>query len=177
MDTKKKELTDKTEIRRRAREHVESGPVTEGYRADRQKVIQLLNESLATELVCVLRYRLHHYMAAGINSEPVAQEFLEHANEELGHADKLAIRIVQLGGQPNLNPDGLSSRSHAEYVEAHGLEQMIKENLIAERIAVDTYREMIAYIGNDDPTTRRLLEDILVVEEEHAEDLSSLLEK
>lgn len=177
MDSKTRTLTDVKEIRRRAREHADAGPVTEGYRANRDEVVKLLNEALATELVCVLRYRCHYYMAKGINSEPVAMEFLEHATQELEHADKIAFRIVQLGGQPNLNPDTLSSRSHAEYVEVKGLDQMIRENLIAERIAVDSYREMIAYIGNDDPTTRRMLEEILAVEEEHAEDLSSLLEK
>ncbi|HEY9774215.1 MAG TPA: ferritin-like domain-containing protein [Planktothrix sp.] len=176
-NTEKKGLTDVAELRRRARENVNKGPMTDGYRANREMVIKLLNDALATELVCVLRYRCHYYMAQGINSEPVAMEFLEHSMQELDHADKIALRIVQLGGQPNLNPDSLSGRSHAEYKEVKGLDAMIRENLIAERIAVDSYREMITYIGNDDPTTRRMLEDILAVEEEHAEDLSSLLDK
>jgi len=170
-------LTDIQTLRKRAREHIEKGAVTEGYHADRETVLKLLNEALATEIICVLRYRRHHFMATGINSQSVAAEFLQHANEEQAHADEIAQRIVQLGGEPNLEPDGLSSRSHSEYVEGDGLLDMIKEDLIAERIAIDSYREMIKYCGNDDPTTRRMLEGILAMEEEHADDLVSLLEQ
>jgi len=170
-------LTDIKTLRERARRHLENGAVTEGYAADRETVIKLLNEALATEIVCVLRYRRHYFMASGINAESVAAEFLQHANEEQGHADQIAGRIVQLGGAPNFNPEGLLSRSHAEYVEGEDLIDMIKEDLVAERIAIDSYREMITYFGNDDPTTRRLMEEILAVEEEHADDLVSLLEK
>jgi bacterioferritin len=168
-------LTDIKTLRERARQHIEKGAVTEGYSADRDTVVKILNEALATEIVCVLRYKRHYFMASGIHAEGVAAEFLQHANEEQGHADLIAQRIVQLGGEPNFNPDGLTSRSHAEYVEGETLLDMIKEDLVAERIAIDSYREMIAYAGNDDPTTRRMLEGILAVEEEHAEDLVSLL--
>src|SRR5438309_1597423 len=168
-------LTDIKEIRRRARSHIESGAVTDGYQADRETVIKLLNEALATEIVCVLRYKRHYFMAQGIHSDPIASEFLQHANEEQGHADQLAGRIVQLGGAPNLNPDGLLTRSHSEYVEGQTLLDMIKEDLVAERVAIDSYTEMIRYIGDDDITTRRMLESILAVEEEHADDLSSFL--
>jgi bacterioferritin len=150
--------------------------VTQSYHGDRETILRLLNEALATELVCVLRYKRHHYMATGLHAEGAAAEFLQHAVEEQGHADELAARIVQLGGQPNFNPDGLTSRSHAEYVEGENLRDMIKEDLIAERIAIDSYREMINYIGQDDSTTRRMLEGILAVEEEHADDLQSMLE-
>ncbi|HEY6118569.1 MAG TPA: ferritin-like domain-containing protein [Pyrinomonadaceae bacterium] len=170
-------LTDIQTLRDRARKHIENGAVTEGYRADRETVVKLLNEALATELVCVLRYRRHHFMASGLSAESVAAEFLQHAIEEQGHADQIAGRIVQLGGAPNFNPEGLLTRSHAEYVEGDSLTDMIKEDLVAERIAIDSYREMISYLGNDDPTSRRMLEDILAVEEEHAEDLVSLLDK
>ena len=170
-------LTDIKTLRERARQHIENGAVTEGYSADRETVIKLLNEALATEIVCVLRYRRHYFMAAGINAEGVAAEFLQHSNEEQGHADQLSQRIVQLKGEPNLNPEGLLTRSHAEYNEGTSLIDMIKEDLVAERIAIDSYREMIQYFGNDDPTTRRLMETILAVEEEHAEDLVSLLKK
>src|SRR5216110_2394176 len=168
-------LTDVQELRRRARQHIEEGAVTDTYRADRQTVIKILNEALATEIVCVLRYKRHYYMATGIHSEAVAAEFLQHANEEQGHADEIAARIVQLGGAPDLNPDGLTSRSHAEYVEGETLLDMIKEDLVAERIAIDSYREMIKYFGTDDSTSRRMLEGILAVEEEHADDLVGLL--
>ena len=168
-------LTDIKTLRERARRHIEKGAVTEGYKADRETAVKLLNEALATEIVCVLRYKRHYYMATGIHSEAVAAEFLQHANEEQGHADEIAARIVQLGGAPNLNPDGLSSRSHAEYVEGETLLDMIKEDLVAERIAIDSYRDMINYFGNDDPTSRRMLEGILAVEEEHADDLVSML--
>ena len=175
--TDKPFLTDVTELRRRARKHIEEGAVTEGYRADRETVIKLLNEALATEIVCVLRYKRHYFMASGIHAEGVAAEFLEHANDEQGHADQIAQRIVQLQGEPNFNPEGLLMRSHAEYVEGTSLTDMIKEDLVAERIAIDSYRDMINYFGNDDPTSRRLMESILAVEEEHADDLVSLLEK
>jgi bacterioferritin len=170
-------LTDIQTLRKRAREHIDKGAVTEGYSADRETVLKLLNEALATELVCVLRYKRHYFMADGIHSQSVAQEFLEHANEEQGHADQIAARIVQLGGAPNFSPDGLSTRSHAEYVEGENLIDMIKEDLVAERIAIDSYREMINYMGTNDPTSRRMLEGILAVEEEHADDLKSLLEE
>jgi len=168
-------LTDIKTLRERARRHIEKGAVTEGYSADRETVIKLLNEALATEIVCVLRYKRHYFMASGIHAEGVAAEFLEHANDEQGHADQIAARIVQLGGEPNFNPDGLLTRSHAEYVEGETLVDMIKEDLVAERIAIDSYRDMINYFGNDDPTTRRLMESILAVEEEHADDLVNLL--
>ncbi|HSG64195.1 MAG TPA: ferritin-like domain-containing protein [Gammaproteobacteria bacterium] len=170
-------LTDIQTLRRRAREHIEQGAITQGYKADRGVVIKLLNEALATEIICVLRYKRHHFMAVGINAQAVAQEFLQHANEEQQHADQIAARIVQLGGEPDFSPDGLSSRSHAEYMPGQDLVDMIKEDLVAERIAIDSYRDMIGYLGNDDPTTRRMLEEILAMEEEHADDLSGLLEE
>ncbi|MDB5763175.1 MAG: putative Bacterioferritin [Herminiimonas sp.] len=168
-------LSDIQTIRSRARRHIEEGAVTEGYAADRDTVLKLLNEALATEIICVLRYRRHYFMAKGINSQSVADEFLDHSNDEQGHADRIAERIVQLGGEPNFSPEGLTSRSHAEYVEAGLLTDMIKENLVAERIAIDSYSEMIRYFGDKDPTSRRLMEEILAVEEEHAEDMSDLL--
>lgn len=170
-------LTDIKTLRERARQHIENGAVTQGYTADRETVVKLLNEALATEIVCVLRYKRHYFMASGIHAEGVAAEFLEHANDEQGHADQIAQRIVQLKGEPNFNPEGLLMRSHAEYVEGTTLTEMIQEDLVAERIAIDSYREMITYFGNDDPTSRRMLEGILAVEEEHADDLVSLLEK
>ncbi|HYT50192.1 MAG TPA: ferritin-like domain-containing protein [Pyrinomonadaceae bacterium] len=170
-------LTDIKTLRERARQHIEKGAVTEGYSADRETVIKVLNEALATEIVCVLRYRRHYFMASGINADSVAAEFLQHSNDEQGHADQIAQRIVQLGGEPNLNPEGLLTRSHAEYVEGETLTDMIKEDLVAERIAIDSYRDIIQYLANDDPTSRRLMETILAVEEEHAEDLVSLLGK
>ena len=169
-------LTDIQTLRKRARQHIEEGAVTSGYAADREAVIRLLNEALATEIVCVLRYKRHYFMAAGIHAAPVAAEFLEHANEEMLHADRLAGRIIQLRGEPNFSPDGLAARSHAEYVEGTDLIDMIKEDLVAERVAIDSYREMIIHLGDQDPTTRRMLEAILASEEEHADDLSSLLE-
>ena len=169
-------LTDVKTLRERARRHIEQGAVTEGYQADRETVIKVLNEALATEIVCVLRYKRHYFMASGIHAEGVAAEFLQHANEEQGHADQIAQRIVQLGGAPNFNPEGLLSRSHAEYVEGETLIDMIKEDLVAERIAIDSYREIIQYLGNDDPTTRRMMEGILAMEEEHADDLVNLLD-
>ncbi|WP_250512642.1 ferritin-like domain-containing protein [Caballeronia sp. INDeC2] len=169
-------VLDVEKIRADARQHMDEGAVTEGYGADRETVLKLLNDSLATEIVCTLRYKRHYFMAKGIHSEAVAQEFLEHANEEQEHADSLAERIVQLGGAPNFAPDGLSSRSHSEYNEGKDLIDMIRENLIAERIAIDTYREIIRYLGDKDVTTRRIFEDILAVEEEHADDMADLLE-
>ena len=170
-------LTDIKTLRERARKHIEQGAVTEGYSADRETVIKLLNEALATEIVCVLRYKRHYFMATGIHAESVAAEFLQHANDEQAHADQIAQRIVQLGGEPNFSPEGLLTRSHAEYVEGDTLNEMIKEDLVAERIAIDSYREMITFVGNDDPTTRRMMEGILAMEEEHADDLVNLLEK
>jgi bacterioferritin len=170
-------LTDIKTLRERARKHIENGAVTEGYTADRETVIKVLNEALATEIVCVLRYKRHYFMASGIHAEGVAAEFLEHANDEQGHADQIAQRIVQLGGAPDFNPEGLLSRSHSEYVEGQSLTDMIREDLVAERIAIDSYREMIVYLGNDDPTSRRLMEEILAVEEEHADDLVNLIER
>ncbi len=168
-------ITDIPTLRKRARQHIDEGSVTAGYSADREKVLKLLNDSLATELVCVLRYRRHHFMARGIHSQSVAQEFLDHSNEELGHADEIAERIVQLGGAPDFAPDGLLRRSHAEYVAGSTLASMIKEDLVAERIAIDSYRDIIKYLGDHDPTTRRMMEGILAVEEEHADDLADLL--
>ncbi|MCS6296842.1 MAG: bacterioferritin [Nitrospira sp.] len=168
-------IKDVKTIRERARQHIEEGALTADYKADRDTVVKLLNEALATEIVCVLRYRRHYFMAEGMNADSVKAEFLTHAGEEQAHADALAERIVQLGGEPNLSPEGLSTRSHSEYVEGENLKDMIKEDLIAERIAIESYRDMIAFVGSDDPTTRRMLEKILMKEEEHAEDLVSLL--
>lgn len=170
-------LTDVKTLRARARKHIEQGAVTASYRADRATVVKLLNEALATEIVCVLRYRRHHFMAAGINADAVAAEFLVHANEEQQHADQIAARIVQLQGEPNFSPEGLLTRSHAEYVEGENLVDMIKEDLVAERIAIDSYREMIEYLGDRDSTTRRMMEGILAMEEEHADDLVGMLEE
>jgi bacterioferritin len=175
--TAKPFLTDIQTIRKRAREHIDQGAITPGYKADRKVVIKILNEALATEIVCVLRYKRHYYMAKGIHAKSVAAEFLEHANEEQGHADLIAERITQLDGAPNFNPEGLLSRSHADYVEGDDLVDMIKEDLVAERIAIDSYREIVEYLGNNDPTSRRLMESILAMEEEHAEDLSTLLDE
>jgi len=168
-------LTDIKTLRRRAREHIHRGAITAGYKADRETVLKLLNEALATEIVCVLRYKYHYYMASGINAKSIADEFLQHANEERGHADLISQRITQLEGAPNLSPDGLLTRSHSEYVEGDDLVDMIKEDLVAERIAIESYSEMIRYIGDGDPTTRRMMEEILAMEEEHAEDLSTML--
>jgi len=169
-------LSDIQEIRRRAREHVEKGAVTSGYKGDVETAIKLLNEALATEIVCTLRYRRHHYMAAGIHYQAVADEFMKHAEEEQEHADQIAERIRQLGGAPDFNPQGLLTRSHAQYVEGHSLVDMIKEDLIAERIAIESYLEMIRYFGENDPTSRRMMEEILEKEEEHADDMATLLE-
>lgn len=169
-------LTDVATLRSRARQNVENGAVTEGYDADREEIIRLLNASLATELVCVLRYKRHYFMASGIKAAVAAQEFLEHATQEAEHADKLAERIVQLGGEPEFNPDLLSKNSHAQYVAGNNLKEMVYEDLVAERIAVDSYREIIQYIGDKDPTTRRIFEDILAQEEEHADDMADILQ-
>jgi len=170
-------LSDIKTIRQRARKHIDGGAVTEGYKADRDKVVEILNQALATEIVCVLRYKRHYYMASGIHAKSIAAEFLEHAGEEQEHADRIGRRIVQLGGAPDLSPDGLQSRSHSEYIEGEDIVEMLEEDLVAERIAIDTYREIVQYLGNDDPTTRRMMEKILANEEEHAEDLSTLLEE
>jgi bacterioferritin len=169
-------LTDVNEIRRRARKNIEKGAVTAGYKADVKRVIAVLNEVLATELVCVLRYKRHYFTASGINAQAIASEFLQHANEEQGHADSVAARIVQLDGSPNFNPEGLATRSHSQYDEKASLVDMIREDLIAERIAIETYSEIVRWLGNDDPTTRALIESILKVEEEHADDMKTLLE-
>jgi bacterioferritin len=169
-------LTDISEIRRRARQHIEDGAVTDSYKGDRKTVLRVLNEALATEIVCVLRYKRHHYMAKGIHSQAVAEEFLEHAAEEQAHADMIAERITQLAGEPNFNPDGLLTRSHSEYVEGESLVDMIKEDLVAERIAIESYSEIIRYLADNDPTSRRMMEEILAKEEEHAEDMKTLLE-
>jgi bacterioferritin len=174
--TMKEFLSDVKELRRRARQHLEQGPVTHGYKADPKKVIAVLNEVLATELVCVLRYKRHYHMASGIHAESVAKEFLQHAKEEELHADRIAQRITQLQGEPNFDPEGLGARSHSEYVEGDSLAEMIREDLVAERIAVESYTEIIRWLGDDDPTTRNLIEDILKKEEEHADDLSNMLE-
>lgn len=163
-------------IRRHAKDQMADGAVTSGYRADREQVIAVLNEVLATEVVCNLRYRNHYFMASGIHAKPVADEFLEHATQEQEHADAVAERITQLGGVPNFNPDGLATRSHAQYEEAAELKEMIREDLVAERIAIETYAEIVRWLGNDDPTTRRLVENILQAEEHHADDLANLLE-
>jgi bacterioferritin len=164
---KHSDISDLQTIRERARRHIERGAVTEGYRADRKTVLKLLNEALATEIVCVLRYRRHFFMASGIQAEPIAQEFLQHANEEQQHAE--------LGGEPNFSPEGLTGRSHSEYAEGTNLLDMVREDLVAERIAIESYSEMIRYLGDNDPTTRRMLENILAVEEEHADDLANIL--
>jgi len=163
------------EIRRRAREKMDQGAVTPEYQADRAKVVEVLNEVLATEIVCTLRYKNHYYMAQGIHSQAVANEFLEHANEEQMHADMAAKRITELNGKPNYNPEGMIERSHAQYSDPDRLEDMIREDLIAERIAISTYSEIVRWLGNDDPTTRRMIEEILAKEEEHADDLAKLL--
>jgi bacterioferritin len=168
--------TDLEAIRRRAREKMQDGPVTGAYKADKDKVISVLNEVLATEIVCVLRYRNHHFMARGIHATAIAAEFLTHSNEEQGHADEVADRIAQLGGRPNLDPEGLATRSHAQYAEGTTLEDMIREDLVAERIAIETYSEIVRWLGSDDPTTRRMIEGILKVEEDHADELANLLE-
>ncbi|MGH9137595.1 MAG: ferritin-like domain-containing protein [Acidimicrobiales bacterium] len=170
-------LTDIQTLRERARAKIEEGPITAAYGADRARVVDVLNEALATEIVCVLRYKRHYYMAQGLSAGPVADEFLQHANDELQHADQIALRITQLQGEPNFSPAGLTDRSHSEYVEGDGLVDMIREDLVAERVAIESYAEIIRWLGDKDPTTRRMMEDILAVEEEHADDLVSLLEE
>ena len=169
-------LTDIETLRKRARKHIEDGAVTQGYKADRTTVVKILNEALATEIVCTLRYKRHYFMAKGIHAEGVAAEFLEHSQDEQQHADQIAERITQLGGEPDFSPEGLATRSHAEYVEGDSLEDMITEDLVAERIAIDSYKEIVLYLGEKDPTSRRLMEEILAKEEEHADDLANLLE-
>ena len=171
----KTNITEIKSLRRDARKHLEQGAVTADYQADRSEVLKQLNQALATELVCVLRYRRHYFMARGIHSRIVAAEFLAHSNEELGHADSLAARIVQLGGEPDFSPQHLDTRSHAEYIAGTSLQEMISEDLVAERIAIHSYRETIQSIGDKDPTTSDLLKRILAVEEEHADDLANLL--
>lgn len=168
--------TDVAALRARAREHIDEGAVTASYGADRNTVLKMLNDALATEIICVLRYRRHYFMAKGLESKSIADEFLVHSNQEQGHADQIADRIVQLGGAPDFSPQTLTSRSHAEYVEGKNLVDMIKENLVAERIAIDSYRAMVQYLDTGDSTTRRLLEEILQVEEEHADELLDLLQ-
>jgi bacterioferritin len=168
-------LSDVQELRRRARKHITDGAVTQGYLADRKKVIEVLNQALATEIVCVLRYKRHYFMANGIHAKAVADEFLQHANEEQGHADRIAERITQLDGEPDFSPEGLASRSHSEYKEGKTLADMIREDLVAERIAIESYGEIVRFLGDRDITSRRLMEEILAVEEEHAEDMKTLL--
>ncbi len=175
MKPSKPFLMDIQEIRRRARKHIEKGAVTQGYQGDLKTIVNILNEALATEIICVLRYKRHYFMAQGIHAEPVAQEFLQHAADEQLHADQIASRITQLGGEPNFNPEGLATRSHSEYKEGDSLVDMVKEDLVAERIAIDSYTEIIRYFGDQDPTSRRLMEEILAKEEEHADDLAKLL--
>ena len=169
-------LTDIETLRARARANIEQGPITNAYGADRERVIEVLNEALATELVCVPRYKRHYFTATGLNAAPVAAEFLQHANEEQVHADQIALRITQLQGSPNFDPQGLTTRSHAEYDDSTALLDMVREDLIAERIAIESYSEIIEWLGANDSTTRRMLEDILSMEEEHANDLLSILE-
>jgi bacterioferritin len=168
-------LTDKSLLRKMARKGTDDGAVTADYSLDKETVIGLLNESLATELVCTLRYKRHYYVASGIKGRFVAKEFAQHAIEELAHADQIAERIMQLGGTPDFNPVGLADRSHAEYFAGTDLHDMVRENLVAERIAIESYRAFIQFLGDKDPTTRSMLESILAMEEEHADDLTDLL--
>src|SRR6476620_4970594 len=168
-------LTDVKTLRERARQHIQAGAVTSNYGADPKVVCKVLNEALATEIVCVLRYKRHYFMAQGIASESVKLEFAEHATEEQEHADRIAERIVQLGGEPDLNPDTLTRRSHSEYKPGTSLVDMLREDLVAERVAIESYREIIEWLHGKDSTTKRMLEEILAVEEEHAEDINSLL--
>jgi bacterioferritin len=177
VNTSQPFLTDVKELRRRARENIERGALTESYGLDPKLVCEILNQALATEIVCVLRYKRHYFMATGLNKDAVAAEFLEHANDEQGHADRIAERITQLGGAPDLDPDGMASRSHSEYKTGNSLTDMIKEDLIAERIAIESYSEIVRFLGDKDVTSRRLMEEILAVEEEHANDMNDLLEK
>ena len=170
-------LTDVTTLRQRARASISQGPITEAYGADRERVIDVLNQALATELVCILRYKRHYFTAQGLDAGPVAAEFLQHANEEQAHADEIAMRITQLQGEPNFDPDGLALRSHSEYDASTDLIAMVTEDLVAERVAIESYTEIIKWLGDDDPTTRRMLEGILAVEEEHADDLLNILQE
>ena len=170
-------VSDIKRLRERARKHIDKGAVTDGYKADRKRVIDVLNEVLATEIVCVLRYKRHYFMARGVHAESVKQEFSQHAAEEQQHADWVAERIIQLGGEPDFNPEGLVQRSHSEYAEGEDLQSMIREDLVAERIAIESYSEIVRWLANDDPTTRRIVEDILKMEEEHAEDMANLLDR
>ncbi len=163
-------------LRANARKRIEDGAITRSYVADREEIIKLLNAALATEWVCVLRYYRHYFMAKGMLADAVKGEFLEHAQQEQAHANKIAERIVQLGGEPDLDPDTLTARAHAEYKEGGDLREMVEEDLVAERIAIDSYREMINYIGDSDTTTKRLLEKILEQEEEHADEFADLLD-
>jgi bacterioferritin len=160
---------------RRAAANLDDGPVTEGYQADREGVIAMLNDALATELLCVLRYKRHYYTVTGPNTSAIKAEFLEHAQQEQDHADRIAERIVQLNGSPNFNPATLSARSHAEYDDSEDAQAMLRADLIAERVAIESYRQMIAAIGGKDPTTTRMLTEIMAVEEEHADDLRDFL--
>ena len=169
--------TDIKALRERARKKIADGAVTAGYGADREAVLKLLNEALATEIVCVLRYKRHFFMATGIHSGSVKAEFQQHAAEEQAHADRIAERIVQLGGEPNFSPADMLSRSHSEYAEGTTLRDMIEEDLVAERVAIDSYREMAAYFAPFDTTTRQMIEEIQAVEEEHADDLAELLDQ
>lgn len=168
-------VSDMRTIQERARKGMEEGAVTPGYKGDREQVIKILNEVLATEIVCAFRYKYHYYMGKGLYAEAVKAEFLEHAGDEQQHADKVATRIVQLNGAPNLNPRDLTSLSHSTFVEGDDLISMIKEDLVAERVAIETYSEIVRWLGDHDPTSRRLMEEILAKEEEHAEDLANLL--
>jgi bacterioferritin len=177
MQPKQPFLSDIQEIRKRARKHMEKGAVTEGYKADLDTVVKVLNQALATEIVCVLRYKRHQFMAKGLSAQSVADEFAEHASEEQTHADSIAQRITELGGEPDFNPEGLAARSHSEYVAGNSLTDMIKEDLVAERVAIESYSEIIRYLGENDPTSRRMMEEILAKEEEHAEDMASLLDR
>jgi bacterioferritin len=170
-------LSDVETLRRQARQHMDDGPITEAYGADRERVIAVLNEVVATELVCYLRYKRHYFTATGLNATTAAAEFLEHANQEQQHADMAATRITQLQGEPDFNPEILTQRSHAEYVEGTDLVDMVKEDLVAERIAIASYSEIVRWLGDNDPTTRRMIEQILEVEEEHADDLMKLLQE
>lgn len=169
--------TDIDMIRKRAQEKMTEGAVTAGYRGDREKVIDVLNDALATEIVCSLRYRNHYFMASGLKHKPIAAEFLEHANQEQAHADQIATRITQLGGTPNYNPEGLAARAHAEYAEGRSLREMIQQDLVAERVAVQLYGEMVRWLGSYDPTSRRVIEGILAEEERHADELAALVDE
>ena len=168
---------DKEKLKAAANIDITDGPVTPSFGPHRDAIVKLLNDALATELVCVLRYKRHHFTATGVSSPAIAEEFLVHANEESAHADLIAERIVQLGGEPDFNPSSLQGRSHADYDDSKELQDMIRANLVAERIAVESYRQMIRIIGDKDPTTRRMLEGVLAQEEEHADELTDWLQR